>query len=408
MSHSRKNSVDQNLFLLQKDLKSNYTHGQLKILAEHYEISTRLNKERLTMEIAKANLKSSKKKARMPPSNSDWPFESPQQALELFGSPSIPSHSLTESQRKRAAQEALAMSSSASSSGPMMELTSFHGTEGNVHLNKHVLQQARQDCMNHVEQLQRTTQETLATIGSGRDKMYDDLENQLQLDPQEFEDIISKVNLVCSNELNDIENCITSALTKSVVSAKAFIASVPEVGTDELLQAAQELADSLESLKVGLRVTPTVPGLSSPDGLGMQSAPVPVQAPFAISTPPSAPAVLSGQEPRVLFPHVEETITATPTEDEGISITSTEEEGISITPTPERPLVYPSSPTAPPPSREVESHSPDEEEVSTFICESDQDCEEAQREGRLSGLHEAQSVICVTKRDGTPDCAYQA
>ena len=388
MSHSRKSvNINKDIRLLQTDLKENFTRGELVTLAKHYGISTLLNKERLTMEIAKANLKSSKRqKARMWPVSSPEPTPTERKVAGIALTPGGRFKNIPRTQPRVGTDIPSGIGTftappSGEEESGKYQLASIFGTPpsgasgttfgielatlGPEHLNRNLLASDRTNCMQRFSQLERRVFESIQSIHTKLTELFDALERGLEAEAMAFREILPKVISTCHNELQEIEDCITKALAKT---EKAAI---------QTLQDIEEFLARLAERK------------SSPEIIAASSL-----------LPPSIEEVVVEERP-------------------------TEEE--RVTPSPEEPAVPPASapekrteegvyliPTGRSPGVGEEAISPEEVVLGPFRlteeakCESDKDCERKKDSGELSNLHPKQKVICVTKRDGSPDCVYQA
>ena len=138
MSHSD-NKILPEIWLLQKDLKG-YTRNQLFSLARYYNISTNINRERLTMEIARKNF--SLHKAR---------FES-----------------------------------------------------GTNDMNKRILKSEKYNCSQKINQLQKTVETKINALNNKQDTVYKQLESVLDKDPEQFQTLSNNVFRTCQQELDSV------------------------------------------------------------------------------------------------------------------------------------------------------------------------------------------------------------
>ena len=389
MSHSRKN-VNKNVLSLQRDLKRNYTKIKLNILANHYSISPHLNKDQLTMKIAQANFKHAKtQRARM------WPSSS---------------------------------SSRADISPIGIELQTFEGTRSNEHLNKQVLTEARQECMQRLDKLEQDFQTSFGTIRDKRTELFDALQKGLQAEPAAFSQIIPKVISSCHNELEEILTCISQALEHTETSAETklrdieqFLAGLPgQVESPLVPSVLFPIAEEEEIFSV----TPPYTPLKAEQFVSDEEIDVTPEE-FPALSPPDTPPLSAEQFEEILTPGPI-SLPPTPLSEQ---FGSDEEEGPTPTVTPdpveflpipqdtplsvsdeEEELVTPGPPHVSPADTPVQFVSTEEEIDQTPVpeCENDEDCEAKREQGSLSGTLPRQRVICITKRDGSTDCAYQA
>ena len=255
--------------------------------------------------------------------------------------------------------------------------------KSNEDLNKQALNTARQDCMQRLDKFKQD----VVIIRDKHTKLFDALEKALQAEPTAFSQLLLKT---CHNEVEEIATCISQALIHTEQTA------------EDIEQFLSELAPSEELVE-------------------KISLPSPPPSPQPTTKKLRGPSPLL--EPRALFPTTgifaeeEVELTPTPTEEEIELIPTPTEEEVELTPTPRLPeLVQPVSVPAVLGKGAVQFVSTEKEIDDSPVpwfgppseCESDEDCQEKQAAGSLSDLHPNQKVICVTKRDGSPDCAYQA
>ncbi len=215
MSHSlKKKGKDDDTLQLSSDLK-NYSRRDLLVLAKHYNISSTLNKERLTMEIAKANLERLRnQKAVMP---------------------------------------------------PFVD-------------NKQVLDTASTDCEESLDQLESDMKNTFEVIRAKRRELFETLRSALEDEPVVFEEILPYIVSACDDELSEISKCVGGALARTESTIPQTIENIQEILSELSPEEDVELAIASAPAQAAPRGPMDVLPASAPAQVEVTGSPEPILA----------------------------------------------------------------------------------------------------------------------------------
>lgn len=317
-SHQNEIDLDEDVRLVQKDLKRNYSRRQLLILAYYYDISPYLNTEQLTFRIAKANLDN----------------------IHLASMPS------------------------------------------NRETNKRVLASA---------------QEKLRRVNKNIHQLYSDLERKLDSEPREFKTLLDEV---CGDALEKLDNCSSKSLNH-LQKGEVFLGS-PRVKRrvhKEPLKEERKThrhprkvpAPRHKEHKLSIFNRQKLPSQRESQKPKLPELPLPRQRKKPIRKIPELPLPKQRKSEEV---------------DRQLFSKTPQMEPVSLSKAPLRPPQKEEPKTS---SVSVLSFlSQEKSQPSNAVCQSDNDCERARREGKLNDIYPKQKVICVRKRDGSSDCVYEA
>ena len=355
MSHSRKDkSIPEEVILLQQDLKDGYTRRQLLTLAHHHGIPEHLNTERLTMEIAKANFKAMHKQS----ANFPW---------------------------------------GTSSAAPApTELATLTPTATNKAINRQTLAEASNNCGEQMDSLYQDLNTRLGDIYSRREALFNALEEGLKAAPEAFDQIAPQILGDCNQELAEIHTCLAQTADRASKTTEQKLHDVQEFMKKLHTEGAAHIPDSLTPGPIQALKAASAP-VAPVEGLGEVTPPKAVSAPGIIPglVPPSPPPPKDA--PPTPPPSKDAPSTPPPPSKDP------EEFVFDMSVLPSVPLATGDTPDIKPPPPPMQS-------ISEILaeCKNDKDCEEMREAGLLSGRLPGQKVICVSKRSGSPDCAYQA